>query len=155
MEDQRGPLVPDPELSVMLSLSVITCPFVLTCPRCSSHQSRTLSTEIPLPPKVILRIDEITFVEDSSQHQMESTACIARAAALQAKHHGLCFFLFFASETHDNVHPFTFPTWVSIVKSIELKAEARDAVLRHLGLTCIALISPKKSISFRIYFMWL
>lgn len=36
--------------------------------------------------KGILRIDEITFVKDSSKHQMKSTACLSRAAVFEAKH---------------------------------------------------------------------
>lgn len=61
VEDQRDPLVLDPTPSLKLSLPLITWPSAFTCSRCSSHQSRMFGTEIPFPPTVILRIDEITL----------------------------------------------------------------------------------------------
>lgn len=67
-----------------LSASLITHPSGLACLIYCSHQSRALSTEIPFPANVILRIDEIMFVKVSSKHQMKSIACIAGAAMFEA-----------------------------------------------------------------------
>ena len=81
---------------------------------CYSHHSRTLSPEISFPSKVILRIDEITFVKDSGKHQMKSAAYISGAAEFEAKQRSFpLFFILSASETHDNIHPSIFPAWIT------------------------------------------
>lgn len=86
------PLVLDPPPCLSCSASLITHPSGLACPIYRSHQSRALSTEIPFPPNVILRIDEIMFVKVSSKHQMKSVARIARAAMFEAEPHSSLLF---------------------------------------------------------------
>lgn len=102
-EDKTDPLylTPAPSLSS-------DQPAGLLCAVCSRHQSRTLRSQIPCPPKVIRRIYEITFVNESSKHQMESTACISRAV-FEARLHSSLLFSLSASETHDHIHPSIFP----------------------------------------------
>lgn len=85
-------LGPAPNLSHPVSSLFHHDPSGLTCLICYSNQSRTLSSGISFPLKVIMRIDEIMFVKEFRKHQRAGAAWISRVAVSERNYDSLLLY---------------------------------------------------------------